>query len=150
MRAFEVCGGESGFTEDAVQRGAAVWALALGHTTAVLFLNVTGERLLCLALHAVSLACVALSHGVLLCLILAATGPWPAVRRLTVGLNGPRGHCGTRVLCVKVPNLGQNARFGGPPHPPDEGKTPGAAMRWSPFPSGTRHPFSRGLVGRRQ
>lgn len=111
VRAFKACGGESGLTEDAVQRGAAVWALALGHTTAVLFLNVTGERLLCLALHAVSLACVALSHGVLLCWILAATGPWPAVRRLTVGLNGPPGHCGTRVLCVKVPNVGQNAGF---------------------------------------
>ena len=74
-------GGVSGFTENAVQRGAAVWALALGHATAILFLNVASERLLGLALHAVSLACVALSHGVLLCLILAATGPWPAVRR---------------------------------------------------------------------
>ncbi len=51
-----------GLTEDAGHLGAAGWADALGETSSIGLFDVTGELTLCLALNAVRLAGVALSH----------------------------------------------------------------------------------------
>jgi hypothetical protein len=60
-----VCCG-SGLTEDAGHLGAAHRANALREAATIGLLNVTGELALLLALDAVRLACVTLSHGALL------------------------------------------------------------------------------------
>lgn len=51
-----------GLTEDARYLGAAGWADALGKTSSIGLFDVTGELPLCLALNAVRLAGVTLSH----------------------------------------------------------------------------------------